>query len=205
MASEGHARESRVLACLGLHRSPFRPQKGPWFLSLSLPHGLVRANGIVEDGHFRSARFLTVIWSSSKVASFGSVEVPYGPPSQPAASDDGRVFGGKTGALHQRIPQNQKTKSSAYSITFSRWPGIHGYKILVRTYSELLLSFPSDGLRAFIGIIYTLSRSFPGGFLYGMPEYFFDYVTTWVPYMPVHCRLVNGAPDPALPSWSWVG
>ncbi|KAI1746812.1 heterokaryon incompatibility protein-domain-containing protein [Xylaria castorea] len=132
-------------------------------------------------------------------------ELAYGPPSHPAASDDKRVLGGKTGASHQRIPRNQKTKPSAYNITFSRWPDLHGYEILVRTYSELLLSFPSDGLRAFTGIINMLSRSFPGGLLYGIPEYFFDYAIIWVPYTPVHRRLVNGRLDPALPSWSWAG
>ncbi|KAI1160364.1 heterokaryon incompatibility protein-domain-containing protein [Nemania serpens] len=130
-------------------------------------------------------------------------ELAYGP--QPTPSDDGRVLRGTTGALHQRTPRNQKTKSSAYSITFSRWPDLHRYEILVRTYSELLLSFPSDGLRAFTGIINTLSQSFPGGLFYGIPEYFFDYAIIWVPYMPIHRRLVNGTLDPSLPSWSWVG
>lgn len=132
-------------------------------------------------------------------------ELAYGPPSQPTPSDDGRILRGEAGTLRQRIPRNQKAKSSAYSITFSRWPDLHRYEILVRTYSELLLSFPSDGLRAFTGIINTLSRSFPGGLLYGMPEYYFDYAIIWVPHMPIHRRLVNGTLDPGLPSWSWVG
>ncbi|KAI0866664.1 heterokaryon incompatibility protein-domain-containing protein [Xylaria cubensis] len=132
-------------------------------------------------------------------------ELAYGPPSQLATRDDERALEGGTSASHQRVPRNQKAKPSAYSITFDRWPDLHRYEILVRRYSELLLSFPSDGLRAFTGIINTLSRSFPGGLLYGVPEYFFDYAIIWAPYTPIHRRLVDGKPDPALPSWSWVG
>ncbi|KAI1740858.1 heterokaryon incompatibility protein-domain-containing protein [Xylaria scruposa] len=131
-------------------------------------------------------------------------ELAYGPPPQLAIRNDERALENKT-ASHQRIPRNQKAKPSAYSITFDQWPDLYRYEILVRRYSELLLSFPSDGLRAFTGIINMLSRSFPGGLLYGVPEYFFDYAIIWAPYTPIHRRLVNGRPDPALPSWSWVG
>jgi hypothetical protein len=128
------------------------------------------------------------------------------PQFQPAASD-GSVSGVETNVLQQtqRISRHQGGKSSTYSINLGRWPDLIGYEILFRTYNELLLSFPSDGLRAFTGIINTLSRFFQGGMLYGMPEYFFDYVIIWAPYTPISRRLVNGKLDPALPSWSWAG
>ncbi|KAI1271993.1 heterokaryon incompatibility protein-domain-containing protein [Xylaria sp. FL0933] len=113
--------------------------------------------------------------------------------------------GDSTNHLFGRTPRNQNTKPSAYRVHLGRWPDFHAYEILVRTYSELLLSFPSDGLRAFTGIINTVSRSFPGGMLYGMPEYFFDYALLWAPYTPIQRRLVNGGLDPAFPSWSWAG
>ncbi|KAJ2997810.1 hypothetical protein NUW58_g533 [Xylaria curta] len=117
-------------------------------------------------------------------------ELVYGPPSLSTTSGgEGHISGDQTSGLQRRTPRNQNTKPSAYSITLSRWPDLHTYEILVRTYSELLLTFPSDGLRAFTGILNTLSRSFPGGMLYGMPEYFFDYAL----------------PDPGFSSWSWVG
>ncbi|KAI3336669.1 heterokaryon incompatibility protein-domain-containing protein [Xylariaceae sp. AK1471] len=131
-------------------------------------------------------------------------ELAYGPQSQPSTSE-GSVLLGQASTLHQRTPRNQGAKSSAYSVNLDRWPDLIGYEILVRTYNELLLSFPSDGLRAFTGVINTLSRSFPGGMLYGMPEYFFDYAIIWAPYTPIRRRLVNGRSDPVLPSWSWVG
>ncbi|KAF2967175.1 hypothetical protein GQX73_g6400 [Xylaria multiplex] len=132
-------------------------------------------------------------------------ELAYGPPSQPASSDGGRVIEESTDVLHQRIPRNQKEKSSYYSITLSRWPNLLQYEILVMTYNRLLLSFPGDGLRAFTGIINILSRSFPGGILYGMPEYFFDHAITWAPWTPIHRRVIDGGLGSALPSWSWAG
>ncbi|KAI1178521.1 heterokaryon incompatibility protein-domain-containing protein [Nemania sp. FL0916] len=131
-------------------------------------------------------------------------ELVYGPSPQPVPGSDKHVLEQNTDAS-QPIPRNQHVKPSAYNITLNRWPDLHAYEILVRAYSELLLSFPSDGLRAFTGIVHALSRSFPGGLLYGIPEYFFDYALLWAPYTPVHRRLVNGKLDPEFPSWSWVG
>ncbi|KAJ3579492.1 hypothetical protein NPX13_g1073 [Xylaria arbuscula] len=113
--------------------------------------------------------------------------------------------GASASHLFGAIPRNQNTKPSAYRTTLSRWPDLVAYEILVRTYSELLLSFPTDALRAFTGIINTVSRSFPGGMLYGIPEYFFDYGLLWAPYTPIQRRLVSGRRDPSLPSWSWAG
>ncbi|KAI1129099.1 heterokaryon incompatibility protein-domain-containing protein [Nemania abortiva] len=120
-------------------------------------------------------------------------ELAYGPSSEPAARDKERDLGGTSGTLRH------------YNINLSRWPDLNEYEILVRSYSELLLTFPSDVLHAFTGVINTLSRSFPGGMLYGIPEYFFDYAIIWAPYTPIQRRLVHGMLDPAFPSWSWVG
>ncbi|GAP92903.1 putative heterokaryon incompatibility protein [Rosellinia necatrix] len=134
-------------------------------------------------------------------------EIAYGPQLQPDPSGEARALGNSTNTVHQgtRTPRNQNTKPSAYSIELSRWPDLHSYEILVRTYSELNLSFPTDGLRAFTGVLNTLSRTFPGGMLYGVPEYFFDYAIMWVPHIPIRRRLAENKAVPSLPSWSWVG
>ncbi|KAI0538010.1 hypothetical protein GGR58DRAFT_526776 [Xylaria digitata] len=179
----------------------FAPQIGPreWYRRgwTFQERTLSNRNLIFQQGH--------IFWECRGAVWTG--ELAYAPPSEIAPSDDGRVIEERAGVLHQRILWNQREKPSHYSITFSQWPILLGYEILVRTYNELLLSFPGDGLRAFTGIINTLSQSFPGGMLYGMPEYFFDYAITWAPWTPIHRRVV-GRLDLALPSWSsagWVG
>ncbi|KAI8635609.1 heterokaryon incompatibility protein-domain-containing protein [Xylariaceae sp. FL1651] len=98
-----------------------------------------------------------------------------------------------------------RMKPTAYNISLGRWLDLYRWESLVTTYSELLFSFPSDGLRAFTGITNALSRSFRGGLLYGLPEYFFDYALLWMPYTPIRRRLPAGKIDSTLPSWSWVG
>ncbi|ETS78651.1 hypothetical protein PFICI_08504 [Pestalotiopsis fici W106-1] len=99
----------------------------------------------------------------------------------------------------------QRRKPSSYQLTMSSWPDLLQYELLVRAYNTRILSFPSDGLNAFLGISTALSRSFRGGLLYGVPEYYFDIALLWIPFSPIHRRLVNGEPQSMLPSWSWVG
>ncbi|KAK6859047.1 heterokaryon incompatibility protein-domain-containing protein [Apiospora arundinis] len=96
-------------------------------------------------------------------------------------------------------------KPNAYQLTMSAWPDLAQYEMLVYKYSERILSFPSDGLNAFLGISAELSRSFRGGFLFGLPEYYFDIALLWAPSSTMRRRLVAGKPDPLLPSWSWAG
>ncbi|KAI0022034.1 heterokaryon incompatibility protein-domain-containing protein [Xylariomycetidae sp. FL0641] len=86
-----------------------------------------------------------------------------------------------------------------------RWPDLSRYRELVTKYSTRMVSFPGDYLSAFTGLAMELSRSFPGGFLYSIPEYYFDYALVWTPLSPITRRLVDGKMDPRLPSWSWVG
>lgn len=99
----------------------------------------------------------------------------------------------------------QRRKPSSYQLTMSSWPDLLQYELLVRAYNTRILSFPSDGLNAFLGISTALSRSFRGGLLYGVPEYYFDIALLWFPFSPIRRRLVNGKTQSMLPSWSWVG
>ncbi|KAI1085709.1 heterokaryon incompatibility protein-domain-containing protein [Whalleya microplaca] len=96
-------------------------------------------------------------------------------------------------------------KPSYYSLGLSQWPDLLHYERLVIEYNDRLLSFPSDGLYAFTGIINALSRSFRSGLFYGVPEYFFDFAMMWIPFTPIRRRLVNGKTYRSLPSWSWAG
>ncbi|KAI0381406.1 heterokaryon incompatibility protein-domain-containing protein [Hypomontagnella monticulosa] len=89
------------------------------------------------------------------------------------------------------------------------------YNELVRAYNERHFTLEEDVLPAIDGMLAAFSRSFTGGFLYGLPEMFFDIALSWRPYdwpseekQTLTRRRVSPDPvDPSLrlPSWSWVG
>ncbi|KAK4112665.1 HET-domain-containing protein [Canariomyces notabilis] len=91
-----------------------------------------------------------------------------------------------------------------YNFTHSRWPDLRQYEHLVSSYSRRLLTYPSDGLRAFSAILARLSRTFKGGFFHGLPELYFDYGLLWYPSTPV-IRRTDPTRATSFPSWSWVG
>ncbi|KAF2105868.1 hypothetical protein BDV96DRAFT_508731 [Lophiotrema nucula] len=86
------------------------------------------------------------------------------------------------------------------------WPNLHQWDRSVVTYNGRNLSFESDRLAAIQGIEWALRKSFPGGFCYGLPEFFFDAALLWQPLEPVTRRLGDfGKGEGYLPSWSWAG
>lgn len=52
---------------------------------------------------------------------------------------------------------------------------------LLSLYNVRDLAYPEDALPAISGLLAVLSRGFEGGFLYGIPERFFDIVLGWRP------------------------
>jgi hypothetical protein len=100
-----------------------------------------------------------------------------------------------------------KTADVGYRVDLRRWPDLHHYCKLVLAYNQRLLTFPADGLDAFSAIINAMSRSFQGGFLYGVPELFFDIGLLWRSITTIHRRNVKSKDDGTFlfPSWSWVG
>jgi Heterokaryon incompatibility protein (HET) len=105
------------------------------------------------------------------------------------------------------MSKSSQRKSDRYSFEFFRWPDLHQYSKLVGSYNNRLLTYQSDALQAFSAIINALSRSFQGGFFYGVPELYFDFGLLWRPNTP--CQRRTDADEstvyPAFPSWSWVG
>jgi hypothetical protein len=99
------------------------------------------------------------------------------------------------GVLPSKITQR---KADQFGFEFLRWPDLHQYAKLVGSYNNRLLTYQSDALAAFSAIIAMLSRSFQGGFCYGIPELYFDFGLLWRPNTPTQRRL-------GFPSWSWVG
>ncbi|KAE8378635.1 heterokaryon incompatibility protein-domain-containing protein [Aspergillus bertholletiae] len=85
----------------------------------------------------------------------------------------------------------------------------HFYRVLLEDYSGRGLSFDSDGLNAFIGVIQALERSIGETFFWGMPTAFLESALAWGHRSHALRRrhgvqaLVQGQGQ--FPSWSWVG
>ncbi|MCJ1244755.1 hypothetical protein MMC30_001955 [Trapelia coarctata] len=90
---------------------------------------------------------------------------------------------------------------------FTPWPNFQQYAGLVWDFNKRRLSYPQDAIPAFAGITATLSRTFEGAFLCGLPEMFFETALLWQPLSPVQRRVANtsSSTQSPLPSWSWVG
>jgi hypothetical protein len=93
---------------------------------------------------------------------------------------------------------SKRKHADRHDLQFFQWPDLHQYANLVQRYNYRLLSFTSDGLNAFSAVIQALDRSFPSGFLHGLPELFFDYSLLWAPIFPGKSR------GSEFPSWSWL-
>ncbi|KIW03789.1 uncharacterized protein PV09_05092 [Verruconis gallopava] len=84
----------------------------------------------------------------------------------------------------------------------------------ITNYNIRKLKFDEDALAGFSGLLAICSRSFTGGFLYGLPEMDFESNLCWRPYWDyteLRRRVPSNDPQKenefslALPSWSWVG
>lgn len=93
------------------------------------------------------------------------------------------------------------------------FPMLSSLSNIIGEYNDLELRYDEDALPGIVGLLSVLSRSFCGGFLYGIPETFFDRALGWRPFWshtqmarrrssdrPSHLK--SGS---SLPSWSWVG
>ncbi|KAF5549076.1 heterokaryon incompatibility protein [Fusarium mexicanum] len=79
-------------------------------------------------------------------------------------------------------------------------------------YNQRSLTFEEDALPALSGLLSVFSRSFEGGFLYGIPEMFFEHSLCWrapgtkglqrrvASNRSVECRFEHSD----IPSWSWL-
>lgn len=92
---------------------------------------------------------------------------------------------------------------AALAFEHSPWPDMDEYARIVMDFSSRKLALADDTLRAFSGITNVLSRTFPGGFVFGMPIMFLDIALLWRPHASIRRRAISG--PPFLPSWSWMG
>ena len=87
------------------------------------------------------------------------------------------------------------------------WPCLKKWDNLVCIYMLRILTYDEDVLRAFSGILEALSSGMLGGFLFGLPQEFFDATLLWIPQRNL-TRVEDtksGTVKIALPSWSWAG
>ena len=109
--------------------------------------------------------------------------------------------------LMSQHPNKFRVNESSTGSNISFWPNLKQYMDIVHSYSLRKLSFPEDIHAAFSGITSTLTQSFSGGFIYGLPEMFFDVVLLW---QPLHYSTRRDLQHPGhagnkFPSWSWMG
>ncbi|KAI3343537.1 HET-domain-containing protein [Ustulina deusta] len=79
------------------------------------------------------------------------------------------------------------------------------YLRFVCEYNARALTFPEDGLNAFLGITTQFMKYFPDGFLWALPIARFDIALLWQPAEDMTRRQPRRANALQLPSWSWVG
>lgn len=83
----------------------------------------------------------------------------------------------------------------------------HYYRVLLEEYSGRALTFDSDGLNAFHGIIRAFERSIDEEFFLGMPTAFLESALAWGHQSHKLRRRRGGqkSGNNQFPSWSWVG
>lgn len=96
------------------------------------------------------------------------------------------------------------------------FPDLEALKALAFAYSERDFSCSEDAINAFAGITTALTRSFPGGFLWGIPLMFLDVCLIWrsatwydggderPPFYRRWDPHESSEPVKHAPTWSWV-
>lgn len=87
----------------------------------------------------------------------------------------------------------------------SKGPDIDMFNYVINKYNGRDLTYHEDALPAFSGLQKTLSQSWPFGFLYGMPVYYFDFAMAWKPWTQSVYRRQSSQPTLDPPTWTWLG
>jgi hypothetical protein len=77
-------------------------------------------------------------------------------------------------------------------------PDLAEFDRLVFEYSDRSLTYQGDAMRAFSAILTSLAPCFPGIFLFGLPEFYFNIALLWTGQKGQIRRT-------EFPSWSWLG
>lgn len=87
-----------------------------------------------------------------------------------------------------------------YMVGRATFPDLWTYFNLVAGYNHRHLTYSSDAQKAFSAVLDVMSSGFPGGFLFGIPEFCFDIGLLWTSSekWPLTRRTM-------FLSWSWMG
>lgn len=88
------------------------------------------------------------------------------------------------------------------------WPDFSLYLDLICPYNGREFSYSQDAMLGIAGVLNVLGKSFPGGFVHGLPRMFLDHALLWQPFGAAERRVDQGGDGDgrsSLPSWSWVG
>lgn len=82
------------------------------------------------------------------------------------------------------------------------WPSFAEYANMVEQYNSRDLTYDSDIVNAFIGVMTQMRVGFPAGFHGGLPEFYFTIGLLWQPDRGLRPRFPS---TDCAPSWSWLG
>jgi len=85
-----------------------------------------------------------------------------------------------------------------------RVPNTDNLLDLIRAYNQRNLSFDHDVMRALLSTFSALKRSFPRGFIHGLPVSYLDTALTWRSRWSRR-RISSHENLPCPPSWTWAG
>ncbi|KAF2839886.1 hypothetical protein M501DRAFT_1015969 [Patellaria atrata CBS 101060] len=116
-------------------------------------------------------------------------------------------LGGDSTVLDFRFNLLVRTLRWVESIRFGDYDvSFNYYADLVADYSSKQLSFPSDIMNAFSGVITALEGYSGWSFIHGLPEELFDCAFLWIPKAKADRRYpASPALGSYFPSWSWFG
>lgn len=123
--------------------------------------------------------------------------------------------------LHEEQVQPPEVEKYMYpnmSAVLAGFPDLGALDAVIERYNERVLRYDEDALPAISGLLTVLSRAFPGGFLYGIPEMLFERGLGWkqaLSLTELRQRCPSSRPDgegqsassstSGLPSWLWIG
>lgn len=110
--------------------------------------------------------------------------------------------------------ESEKYIDPRLGVILAGFPDLGSLAHLISRYNERELRYEEDALPGISGLLSVVSRSFTGGFLYGLPEMLFDRALGWKPiwgHINLRRRVQSDRPSSSLlshlslPSWSWIG
>jgi hypothetical protein len=111
--------------------------------------------------------------------------------------------------LSLNLDDSPKKRSFSILQQEERYPSFTRLSVAINSFNRRQLTYPEDAVSAFTGLLNVFSQTFTGGFLFGMPEAFFDIALLWEPTPDMKIRTPRRLPnelfaDLQVPTWSWA-